>query len=316
MFGIIFGIIVLIAGIVAGVCAAKNDYKMVGTFLPIIGIVACIVSISLACITSIPTGHTGVLTTFGRVENYTLDAGIHFKSPFQNVIKMDNRTQKQTVELACFSSDIQEVSIKYTVNYRIDTTNAMNIYKTIGKDYYSTAIEPNISESVKVIAARYTAENLVSSRDTLAAAIETELSAQLEKYNIQIVSTAIEDMDFTDAFTNAVEAKQVAAQNKLKAETEQAQKTMEAAQEAERKKIEANAAAEVAKIAAEADLEVTKIQADAAEYAGQKEAEKNKKIKEYLDDKLIEYYYIQQWDGKLPQNYAGSENVTSVMGIK
>lgn len=316
MFGIILGIILLVAGIVAGVSATKEDYKVAGTLLPIGGIVACIICILLACITSIPTGHTGVLTTFGRVENYTLDAGIHFKSPFQNVIKMDNRTQRQTIELACFSSDIQEVNIKYTVNYRIDTTNAMNIYKTIGKDYYATAIAPNVSESVKVVTARYTAENLVSSRDTLAAAIEAELSAQLERYNIQIVSTAIEDMDFTDAFTNAVEAKQVAAQNKLKAETEQAQKTMEAAQEAERKKIEANAAAEVAKIAAEADLEVTKIQADAAEYAGQKEAEKNKKIKEYLDDKLIEYYYIQQWDGKLPENYAGSENVTSVMGIK
>jgi regulator of protease activity HflC (stomatin/prohibitin superfamily) len=35
-------------------------------------------------------------------------------------------------------------------------------------------------------------------------------------------------MDFTDAFTNAVEAKQVAQQNKLKAETEAEQKVIEA----------------------------------------------------------------------------------------
>ena len=36
----------------------------------------------------------------------------------------------------------------------------------------------------------------------------------------ELVSTSIEDMDFTDAFTNAVEEKQVAQQNKLRAETE------------------------------------------------------------------------------------------------
>ncbi|MBR4906596.1 MAG: hypothetical protein IKZ44_07040, partial [Clostridia bacterium] len=111
---------------------------------------------------------------------------------------------------------------------------------------------------------------------------------------------AVEDIDFTDAFTNAVEAKQVAAQNKLTAETEQAQKTMEQEAAARRQVIDAEAAAEVAKIQAEADLEVTKIQADAAEYAGLKEAAKNKAISEWLTDQLLRYYYIQQWDGKLP----------------
>ena len=120
-----------------------------------------------------------------------------------------------------------------------------------------------------------------------------------------MVSFAVEDIDFTDAFTNAVEAKQVAAQNKLTAETEQARLTMEQEQIAKRRIIDANAAAEEAKIQAEADLEVTKIQADAAEYAGLKEAAKNKAISEWLTPELIRYYYILQWDGKLPQTMLG-----------
>ena len=52
--------------------------------------------------------------------------------------------------------------------------------------------------------------------------------------------------DFTDAFTNAVEAKQVAAQNKLKAQTEQEQATMEEEARAKRAIITANAEAEQA----------------------------------------------------------------------
>ena len=122
-------------------------------------------------------------------------------------------------------------------------------------------------------------------------------------------------MDFTDEFTSAVEKKQVAVQNKLRAQTEQEQKAMEAQQAAQRAQIDANAAAEVAKIGAQADLEVTKIQADAAEYAGQKEAAKNKAISGCLTEHLIRYYYIQQWNGKLPETYLGSDNVSTIIGL-
>ena len=58
-------------------------------------------------VATVPTGHTGILTTFGKVEDITLEAGVHIKSPFQKVVVMDNRTQVARVTLTCFSSDIQ-----------------------------------------------------------------------------------------------------------------------------------------------------------------------------------------------------------------
>lgn len=317
MFGIILAVIFIIVGIVVGCYLMGDpDLKMGGVVSIFIGIIAAVVTVIIASCASIPTGYTGIISTFGKVENYTLDAGIHMLAPWKKVIKMDNRVQKETIELSCFSSDIQEVNVIYAVNYQIDKENAMNIYKTIGKEYYDTAIKPNVAETVKMVVARYTAENLIESRAELAVAVESALSEALSTYNIQVVSTAIEDMDFSDAFTNAVEAKQVAAQNKLQAEIEQEQKTMEQEAIAQRSVIEAQAAAEVAKIQAEADLEVTKIQADAAEYAGQKEAAKNKAISESLTPDLIDYYYIQQWSGELPDSYVGSENVSTIVGVK
>ena len=295
------------------------------SWIPLVaGILVFVIASVSSCYASIDTGHTGVVTVFGKVENYTLDAGIHVKAPWQTVVQMDNRVQKATIKLECFSSDIQEVSCIYTMNYQINKANAQEIYKTVGKDYYDTVITPNVAESVKTIMAHYTAENLVGNRDSLASEIEVLLGTQLEKYNIEVVSTAIEDMDFTDEFTNAVEAKQVAVQNKLKATTEQEQKTMEAQQAAARAKIEAEAAAEVAqikagaeaevaKIQAQANLEVAKLQADATEYAGQKEAAKNKAISEELTEELLRYYLIQQWDGKYPETYVGSEGVANII---
>ncbi len=274
----------------------KQWASLLGLFVILGGVIA-----------TVPTGHTGILTTFGKVENTTLEAGMHTKFPWQEVVCMDNRTQKGEVEMTGFSKDIQEVLVKYSINYQINKKNAQNIYKSIGTDYYNTVMAPRIQETVKSVIANYNAEDLINSRDTLSVEITEILKETLSKHNIEVVSTSIEDLDFSDAFTTAVEEKAVANQAYLKAEKEQQQKTMEQQQAAERKKIEANANAEVAKIDAEADREVLQIQADAAEYAGQKDAAVNEALAKSLTDILIQYYEIQQWDGKLPETVIGGD---------
>ena len=232
----------------------------------------CAILIFTQCIVKVPTGHTGVVVTFGKVENRTLDSGMHFKAPWQSIIKMDNRIQKQTVDLSAFSKDIQEVNMVYTVNYQISKNEAMTIYSTIGKEYYSTVISPSVMEAVKTVSAKYTAEELITDRTKLAVGIEEELEKALSKYNILLVSTSIEDIDFTDAFTDAVEAKQVAQQNKLRAETE-----------AETKIIEANAQAEVRRIEADAEAYV------------------NETTSQSLTDRILQKMYYEKWNGVLPE---------------
>ena len=68
---------------------------------------ACVIVIAAAilygtCTSIVPTGYTGILTTFGRVADYTLDAGFHLKSPFQKVTLMDNREQKNSFKTEAF----------------------------------------------------------------------------------------------------------------------------------------------------------------------------------------------------------------------
>lgn len=380
MVGLIFGIIVLLVGIIGGIiCIAykrvdskevyvldengnqipsafgykttiktttAHPYKKGGIITIVGGVLLSVLLTFFGCITSVTTGNTGVVTTFGKVENYTLEAGFHLKAPWHTVTEMDNRVQKTTVELSCFSSDIQEVSMKYTLNYQIDKANAQEIYKTVGKDYYATIIEPNIAEAVKVATAQYTAEQLVQTRSDLAIDIETLLEANLSKYNIKVSSTAIEDMDFTDAFTTAVENKQVAEQRKKQAEIEQAQALAQAENDRKIAETQARANAEVAKIQAEADMEVAKIAADSAEYQGKKEAaialqrlasingwtvvhdEESGLNKLYKPDgsevtdeelkigaeRLIEYYYTQSWDGSLPETVLG-DGTNTLIGL-
>ncbi|MBR3460419.1 MAG: prohibitin family protein [Clostridia bacterium] len=264
-----------------------------------------LVILAATCFTTVPTGYTGIVTTLGKVEGYTFDAGFHIKGPFQKVIKMDNRTQKAVEELQAFSSDIQQVDISIAVNYSIDQSTAEKLYKTVGEEYYSKILYPRLLENTKAVFSKYTAEKLIAFRETLSSEITNLVVEDVSSFGITVEAISVQDIDFTDAFTNAVEAKQVAQQNKLTAQTQQDQLTMEAQQEAQRQVIKAQADAEQAKIAAEADLEVTKIQADAAEYAGRKEAAKNEAIAKSITKELVNYYYIQQWDGKLPTTVLG-----------
>ena len=297
-FGVIFAVLAAVASVskpmVNDITGEMGPNPKKAT--PALAIIAALLILA-SFVRTIPAGHTGVVTTFGHVENYTMDSGLHMVSPWKTVIKMDNRVQKTTVNLACFSSDIQEVSMAYTVNYQISKSNAMTLYSTVGTGYGDTIIGPSVAESVKIATSRYTAEDLVGMRDKLALEIQEILAEKLAQYSIEISSTSIEDMDFTDAFTDAVEAKQVAQQNKLRAETE-----------AEQKKVEANAAADVRKLEADAAAYETTTKASA-------EAEANQKIAASLTPELINYLYAQGWNGELPKITGNDKTIVNAGDI-
>lgn len=274
----------------------------------VFGLILCL----FGCIRTVPTGCTGVVTVFGRVEPETLDSGIHFLQPWAKVNKMDNRVQKAQIDLSCFSSDIQEVTVTYTVNYQINKKNAQDIYRTVGSNYYETVIVPRVQEAVKAGFAQYTANELIEDRSKVASLIETVLIDDLSGYNIELIATAIENIGFSEEFTNAAEAKVTAAQNKLTAQTEQEKLNLEAEAAAKRKVTAAQAEADSAIVAANADAEVAKIQADSAEYQGKKDAAIMSAIGQQLKENpdLIQYYYVKGWDGKLPQTMLGKDTNT------
>ena len=120
----------------------------------------------------------------------------------------------------------------------------------------------------------------------------------LTPYGIVISNISVENIDFTDSFESAVEAKQVATQEKQKAQTEQEKQTMEMQQKAERDRIQAQAAADVQKIDAEAKAYAIEIEAQA-------KAKANKEISATLSDSLIRYNLINQWNGILPTTTLG-----------
>ena len=312
MFAVVIGILLIIAAIVAPLVMSANELRG-GGFASVVCILLAIVIVCASCISTVPTGHTGILTTFGRVEERNLPEGMNFHAPWQNITTMTNKEQRDSGSGLAFSKDMQEVSYAYTTRHQLLSAYAPNVYKTVGTDYYNIVIDPTVNAVIKEQIGKANAEGLITSREGVTALVNNEVAEFCSAYGLN-VTVIIDNFDFTDAFTTAVEAKQVATQEKLRAQTEQERLTMEAQQKAERNRIEAQSSAEIARINAEADLEVQRISADAAEYAGQKEAAVNTAIAQSVTPELIEYQYALRWDGKLP-TYMMGEGSTPIVNL-
>lgn len=257
---------------------------------PIIIAVAAVAAVILiaASITVVPTGHTGVVVTLGKVGQNVLSEGLHFKAPFvQNVVKVNNQIQKADIEGAeSVSKDLQAISSTVVVNYKVANKSSADIYKNIGTDYETIMLLPAVNESLKAVISRYTAEELVTLRSQVAIEIQDTLTEKMEPYGIAIEKFNIVNFTFSEEFAKAIEAKEVAAQNLLKAKTEQEQVL-----------VEANAQAEKQVIAAEAEAKAILAKA---------EAQANETLSKSLNENVIKYYTVDKWDGKMPKATGGN----------
>ena len=259
----------------------------------VIGVTIDLINPAYGWCATVPAGHVGVVEHFGQVRESTLQPGFHITGFFEHVHPVDIRTQRHNYNTEAFSSDIQQVGLTIAVNENISPDAAYKLYTTVGMNYLENLLEPRLMENAKVVISKYTAESLIANREKLSAEVLVKMQADMVQYGINVTAISIENIDFTDQYEAAIEAKQVATQEKQKAQTEEERKTMEAEQAAKRKKIEADAAAEVQKINADAEAYAITAKADA-------EAEANRKLNASLTADLIEYNKILHWDGQLP----------------
>ncbi len=257
--------------------------------------------------TIVPEGHVGVVIRLGEAMNGVLDPGFHWKSPLASVVLMDTRWQKYETKTSAFSKDIQQVDVILSMSYQMIGSSAVKMYSTVGTDYADKIMRPRLLDALKSTFAKYSAEELISNRERISLEVLELLTHQLAYYDLTVREIAIEDIDFTDAFTDAIEAKQVATQRKLQTETEQEQQTLVAQAEANRAKIAAQAQAERTRIEAQAKADAVKIAADAEAYRLEMEG-KN------ITEMTIRKAAVEKWNGQLPKFTGG--DATPVLDLR
>ena len=324
MFSVVLAVLLVLAAIIAPLMMSRMEIRG-GGIVALGCVILAVVILSVSCISTVPTGHTGILTTFGRVESKSLPNGINIHAPWQNVVTMTNKEQTFTETNTSFSKDLQEITYTYTVKYSLRPDAAPTIYKTVGTNYFNILIKPQVNNAVKTAFGKREAKEMTENRITIQDEIDRSVDIYAEPYGIDI-TVFLDDFDFTDAYTNAIEAKQVAEQEALRDKTQQEMETERTRQQAERAKIQAendaaireinaSAAASAAVIQAEADFEVAKLAADAIAYKGAKEAEATAALAAAITDEVVAYEYAQNWSGELPQYMMGGNGVLPIVDI-
>lgn len=234
-------------------------------------------------ITTVPTGHAGIKTRFGKVQNEVITEGLNIKVPFiEKIVKIDCRTQKIEVANATATKDLQEVNFTIAVNYNITKETANELYKTTGTDYQNVILNPAILESIKAVTAQYKAEELITKRGEVSNKMQETLIGKIENKGFNVIDFNIIDLDFSAEYNQAIEKKQVAEQ-----QAQQAQYELEKARVENEKKI-ANAEAE-AKVMELQNSQIT---------------DKTLKLKELENQSAM----INKWNGQL-STYALGDSV-------
>ena len=219
----------------------------------------------MASTTSIPTGHVGVLTLFGRVTGQTLPEGIHLVNPLKSVQKMSVQTQSVKESANVPSNEGLILALDTSLLFRLDKDKAAYVYQTVGENYAEKIVEPTLRAAIRASTSAHSANALyTNARELVQLQIQDELRAQLAPRGVIVENVLLRDVQLPAMLKGSIEAKQQAEQDALRMSfILQKEK-----QEAERKRIEAQGISDFQRIVA------TGISAQLLEWKGIEATEK------------------------------------------
>lgn len=193
----------------------------------------------------VDAGERGVRVRLGNVVG-TVEPGLYFKVPFlEKVHKISVRTESVIYErenpLASASSDLQDVSIASVTNYHVDPTKVMAVYtqyRTL-EAFEESVIRPAVRDTVKATASQFTAADLVTKRADFAGKVAATLNERLADTYVLVEQSNITDLQFSESFSRAIEAKVTAVQEAEAAKNNLEKVKFEAQQTIEKAKAEA-----------------------------------------------------------------------------
>jgi regulator of protease activity HflC (stomatin/prohibitin superfamily) len=234
-----------------GVNKEGNEVLYVGKIISHVILGLIIFAVVFGSFGIISPGERGVQVRLGKIIN-VFDTGLYFKFPIiDSVHKMEVKTrtinydksgdtgdEKDVLDnLFGASKDLQDVAIGVVVNYHVNPIKVDAVYAQYKSvtNFEQNVIEPMIRETVKATSALYTAEELVTKRAEFGDKVNVSLTERFASKDAVLERFSVTNFSFSDAFTQAIEAKVTAVQkaeaarNKLEQIKFEAQQTIETA---------------------------------------------------------------------------------------
>lgn len=238
-------------------------------------------------------GYRGVALRNGAVVG-TAEPGLGFKMPIiDSVVDISVQSNARLFEgVLAYSKDQQTADLTISVNYRLPPDQVETIYAEYGGEegVISRLLDRQVPQAVKNVFGQYNAVTAIQDRARLVADVQNALMAQV-KGPIIIESVQIENIDFSSAYEQSIEARMLAEVEVQKVR-----------QNAEREKVTAEITVIQAQAEADAQLARATAEAEATRIRGEAEASAIKAKAEALKDNagLIALIQAEKWNGALP----------------
>jgi prohibitin 2 len=252
-----------------------------------------VIGVLLTSFVTIPTGFRGVVLQFGGATDRTMGEGLNFRVPFiQSVKVMSIQTQIHQVEATAASKDLQDVTTRIAVNYKLDPKKVNEIYSTLGMDYETRIIAPFTQEAVKANSSLYTVEEMILKRDIVKQSITQSLITRLAERGIIVETVNLTNFNPSEQFNKAIEDKMVAAQSVLTAQNKLQQIEVEAKQAAARAEGEKQAAILQAEGQKQAAILKAEGEAKSIQIVTDAQVTANQSIADSLSQNVLQYILL------------------------
>jgi len=217
-----------------------------------------------------PGNRAAIFSLTSGVWEEQLDEGFHLLLPIvQTPFAYDVRTQTYSMSrvhwegevrgddsLSALTADGQTVSVDVSVRFHVDPDNVWRLHKEVGTDYVNKILRPEMrSQTVVAISEFPVTEVYSASRQAVEDRIETRLRESLGRTYLIVDEILLRDIQFSAAFGQSIENKQIAQQNAQRmeyvlerTEMEREQRIIEAEGEAQAIELKGRAVAQNAMV--------------------------------------------------------------------
>ncbi|MBO1049090.1 MAG: prohibitin family protein [Dolichospermum sp. DEX182a] len=245
IFSLLTSLIAILIYLQTGRITSERTKLAVRGITILIGSMTLLASISRLLVI-VPPGNVGIVNSFGKISDNTLDSGVHVVNPFAKVINFSTRLKDIKENIDTTSQEGLSLNLDVSLQYKLDPQKAAIVYKTIGTDEKQLIIS-RFRSTVRAITANYSASAIYSTkRQEVAQKIDEELTKEIPTLGFIVEQALLRNVKMPETLQKAI-------QEKLKAEQENEQMKFvleKERQEAERKRIEAKGIADSQKIIA------------------------------------------------------------------
>jgi len=213
-----------------------------------IGIGLAVVLLLFSAVTIVPAGHVGVIDVLGNVSDRVLQPGVRIVNPLARIHKMSVRTREVTEAADVPSSEGLVVHMDVTMLYNLDPAHAPEVYRTLGMDFESILIQPQLRSHLRDATASFEAKALYTSgREGVTEKMLEVLVPTLDDRGFTNLQVLLRSISLPNQLRASIEQKLQAEQ-----QSEQMRFVLDRErQEAERKRIEAQGIADFQRIVAQ-----------------------------------------------------------------